>query len=111
MFYNHAEELPPVNIDDVSGIPPVTVHLAALGFSNDCSLKPPAGKALFMQLCEQYVMDLVILKWFRACPSSLYINLAKILLSFEYLYRETCSVNVVCKYNCQLTLVGRTLNF
>jgi hypothetical protein len=56
-LYHHSGPLPNVSDDDLSHALPVCVHVAALGYHKNCSLKPPPGSSLFGQLTEQILMD------------------------------------------------------
>ena len=56
-YYHHSEKIPPVSAADLGTTPPVCLHVSALGFDKACSFKPPPGRALFMQLLEQYLTD------------------------------------------------------
>jgi hypothetical protein len=55
--YQHNYNIPPVAEADLATTPPICLHVSALGFSKDCSLKPPPGSDLFMALIEQYLCD------------------------------------------------------
>ena len=56
-LYHHERDLPPVDEKDIGSTPATVVHVAALGFDSDCSLKPPPGKELVRQLSEHMLQD------------------------------------------------------
>ena len=57
VVYHHDDPIPSVKEDDLGSEVPVTVHVASLGFSPDCSLKPAPGADLFSQLSAQILQD------------------------------------------------------
>jgi hypothetical protein len=57
LLYHYGRDLPPVEEGDIGMTPATIVHVAALGFDADCSLKPPPGKELFRQLSEHMLQD------------------------------------------------------
>ena len=56
-LYHHEQKIPSVTDADIGSSTPTIVHIAALGFSPDCSLKPPPGKEVFTALVDQYLQD------------------------------------------------------
>ena len=56
-LYHYDRDLPPVEEGEIGMTPATIVHVAALGFDSDCSLKPPPGKELFRQLSEHMLQD------------------------------------------------------
>ena len=56
-LYTHSKGLPAIAESEASTTPPLLCHVAALGFSELCSLKPPPGRAQCLALCEQYLLD------------------------------------------------------
>ncbi|CAE7298363.1 unnamed protein product [Symbiodinium sp. CCMP2592] len=55
--YSHEKNLQPIEEKEMSDVLPLTVHVSALGFSRECSLKPPCGLDLMMTLCDLYLKD------------------------------------------------------
>lgn len=57
LLYSREDRLPTCQEKDLGQQLPVIVHVSALGFSPDCSLKPMPGSELCLQLAEQYLAD------------------------------------------------------
>ena len=57
IHYSHEKILPPVEEKEMSDVLPLTVHVSALGFARDCSLKPPCGLDLMISLCDLYLTE------------------------------------------------------
>ena len=58
IHYSHDEKtLPLVEEKEMSDVLPLTVHVSALGFTRDCSLKPPCGLDLMLTLCDPYLTE------------------------------------------------------
>ena len=49
LYYHTDKMVPPVAADDMSTTPATIVHVAALGFSEACSLRPYPGKDVFKE--------------------------------------------------------------
>lgn len=55
--YHHSHTIPPIkDLSEIAASTPTCVHVAALGFSSLCSLKPPPEFGLFNNLVEQYLL-------------------------------------------------------
>lgn len=57
VLYHHKAKLPPVLEAEIAECVPLVIHVAALGCDQTCSLKPPPGKALCLQLAEQFLIE------------------------------------------------------
>ena len=57
VLYHHNDPIPPIREEELGAAVPVTVHIASLGFSPDCSLKPAPGAEHFLQLTAQILQD------------------------------------------------------
>ena len=57
ILYHHNDPIPPIREEELGAAVPVTVHIASLGFSPDCSLKPAPGAELFSQLVARILQD------------------------------------------------------
>ena len=57
LLYHHNDPIPPIREEELGAAVPVTVHIASLGFSPDCSLKPAPGAEHFLQLTAQILQD------------------------------------------------------
>ena len=57
LLYHHSAVVPVVKESELASFPATVLHVAALGFGKDCTLKPAPGKELFGQVVEQYLQD------------------------------------------------------
>ena len=57
VFYSHDKELPSVPESEVGSELPHNVHVLALGFDSECSVKPPAGQNVVMKIMEQILLE------------------------------------------------------
>ena len=57
LLYHTSATIPSVSDAELSAAVPVTVHIASLGFSADCSLKPAPGADISVQLAAQILQD------------------------------------------------------
>ena len=55
--YHTEARIPPTTEEEMGSVPPVAVGVHTLGFSKDCTMKPPPGRSLFNLLIEQYLLD------------------------------------------------------
>lgn len=56
-YYHHAGCIPPVLEKDMAVINPVCMHITSFGYRKECSMKPPPGREVFLQLCDRYFTD------------------------------------------------------
>ena len=55
--YHHDTLIPAVPEADFAQQLPTCFHVSAFGYEHGCSIKPPPGKDVFLQLCDRYLLE------------------------------------------------------